>query len=118
MTILEGYKEHCIAESSTSFSGLSCPCHRVTCLVNANPQCKPLAWHSVCNISSVAGDNAAPPERFSLEDDCFTYKHLLPFRLPQVPCSPQAQGTAPESLSGGSHNERCLTLTMRDFSLR
>src|SRR5437016_9071524 len=59
----------------------------------------PLAWHSACNVASVAEDNAAPPERFPTEDSCFTYRYLLPFRLPQVPCSPQAQGT-PRSQRG------------------
>ena len=33
-----------------------------------------------------------PPEGFPTEAGCFTYRYLLPFRFPQVPCSPQAQG--------------------------
>ena len=57
---------------------------------NANP----ITWHSACNIACVAEAYAASPERFPPEESCFTSRHLLPFRLPQVPCSPQAQGTS------------------------
>src|SRR5215510_4518859 len=52
-----------------------------------------LEWHSACYIACVAENHAASPECFPTEGGCFTYRHLLPFRLPQVPCSPQAQGT-------------------------
>jgi hypothetical protein len=61
-----------------------------------------LEWHSACSSACVAEDHAAPPECFPTEGGCFTYGHLLPFRLPQVPCSPQAQGIAPKSLILGS----------------
>src|SRR5262245_49591646 len=67
-----------------------------------------LQWHSACTIAWIAEDHAASPECFPTEGGCFTYRYLLPFRRPQVPCSPQAQGTAPSlsSLGGGYQSER------------
>jgi hypothetical protein len=64
---------------------------------NANP----ITWHSACSIASTAEDHAASPACFPTEGGCFTYRYLLPFRLPQIPCSPQAQGIAPKSLISG-----------------
>jgi len=76
------------------------------------------AWHSACNIAWVAEAYAASPERFPTEESCFTARHLLPFRLPQVPCSPQAQGTSPLSSWGHqSHHERAKETLSESYGL-